>query len=74
MAVSVTGLLERASRLVSPKGEMIGIVLTPKDWEALVEFLEDLDVLQEIEAKGEEEQAIPWEDALKILNDKSVDV
>ena len=46
---------------------------TTEDWEALVEFLEDLEdlvVLQEIEEQGEEEKAIPLEDALKMLREE----
>jgi len=77
MMASIISLLERASRLVLSRGEVVGIVLTPEDREALVEFLEgleDMTVLQEVEAKGEEEQAIPWKDALTMLHEEGMDV
>ena len=74
---TIDALLARARRLVSPEGDVEWVVLRPEDWEALVEFLEDLEdlaVLQEIEEQGEEEKAIPLEDALKMLREEGVDV
>ena len=74
---TIDNLLARARRLVSPAGDVEGVVLRPEDWETLVEFLEDMEdlaVLQEIEEQGEEEQAIPLEKALSMLREEGVDV
>ncbi len=77
MTTTIGDLLGRARRLVSPDGEVEWIVLAPDVWEALVELLEDLEdlaVLREIEERGEEEKAIPLEDALSKLRKEGVDV
>jgi len=70
-------LLGKARRVVSPDGKIEWIVLEPEIWEALVERLEELEdlaILQEIEAQGEEKEAIPLEDALDMLRKEGVDV
>jgi len=77
MHATIESLLARARRLVSPEGEVEWVVLHPEDWEALVELLEDLEdlaALREIEAQGEESEAIPLEKALNMLREEGRDV
>ena len=73
MMTAIDDLLGQARRLVSPDGKVEWIVLPPDVWEALIEYLkdlEDLDVLREIEEQGEEEETIPLEDALNMLREE----
>jgi len=52
VATSVSDLSKKVSRLVSPKGEVVGVVLPAEDWNKLVKFLESMESL--------------WEDAQKL--------
>jgi len=60
-------LLGRVKYLVAADGQVEGVVLDLETWMAIVELLEDLAIVQAIEARGEEQEAIPLDEALQRL-------
>lgn len=62
--MNTTQLLEKVQFVVDTQGNQSAVLLNIEDWEQLLNLLEDLEDANDIlEAKEENEEAIPWEQA-----------
>jgi hypothetical protein len=75
--MSVSEVLRQAQFLVDAEGNKKAVVLDYSLWEELIILLEDLEDAEEIRRlreAGEDEEALPWEQAKEELRRQGVDV
>lgn len=75
--MSVSEVLGQAQFLVDAEGNKKAVVLDYSLWEELIILLEDLEDAEEIRRlreAGEDEEALPWEQAREELSRQGVDV
>lgn len=61
--MNATELSQRVQFIVDAEGHKSAVLVSLDDWEQLLTLLEDLEDAEEILRAGEEEDAIPWEQA-----------
>ncbi|HEX7183158.1 MAG TPA: hypothetical protein VF756_15060 [Thermoanaerobaculia bacterium] len=75
--MSVSQVLQQAQFLVDAEGNKKAVVFEYSLWEELLTLLEDLEDAEEIRRLrevGEDEEALPWEQAKEELRRQGVDV